>query len=1037
MNRRVLIVDDNPTNLRLAASVLELEGHQVDTVADADQALAYLADTVPDLILMDIALPGMDGLTLTRRIKTDPRLAAVPVVALTAFAMKGDDQKARDAGCVGYLTKPIDTREFGRQVAGFLQPAADTPLLIVDDNSTNLRLLRAQLESEGFAVIEAGNGVEALEVLAARPVQGVISDILMPRMDGYRLCREVRKNAQFANLPFLLYTSTYNSPADRALADAAGADAYISKPAPVATLLEALRRAKGRQRLPAVGADELESPVLKQYSETLIRKLEEKSEQLGRANEGLAQTEARLSGLVESALDAIIAIDQQQDIVLFNAAAERLFNCTRDQVMHQPLALLIPMRYQQAHRGQVDRFGDGDSQGRRMGARMVWAQRLDGTEFPVDASISKMGTSHGWMFTVFLRDISERYQAEQALAQSEARLRRVNRVLSVLSGINMLIVRAGNRDELLSEACRIAVDSGDFPRAWIALADTPNGRLQFSAGHGDDPEFFTELQQMLQEQDSPRYAAWLGAMKAHQPVVINDLAAESLLLSSTRSSAARSLAALPLSIDGTAAGVMVLYAAEPGFFDSQEMELLSELAGDVSYALDHLRKADQIHYLATHDALTGLPNRSAFTDRLARALKDRTGNGDASGHGHGHGVGMLSILVVDIERFRRVNETLGREAGDELLRQIAGRLSAEDDSAARLNGDVFALNLRDPKSVAEVAHAVNRLAERCFGAAYTVAGEELRIGCRVGIAVFPTDGNDVETLLHNAEAALRRARVKAERMVFYAPELNARAAEALSLESRLRRAIERNEFLLHYQPKVGMADRRITGVEALIRWRSPDQADLVPPGMFIPVLEECGLIGEVGTWALGQAMADQADWWSRGLVAPRIAVNVSPLQLRRPGFAESVAVLTAGSSVAELELEITESVIMEDVERNIAALSTVRDAGITVAIDDFGTGYCSLAYIAKLPVNALKIDRSFIVGMTDGPEGLAIVSSIIALAHALRLKVVAEGVETEEQARLLHLLRCDEAQGYLFSRPVPAADIVTLLMQRQPLGMPK
>lgn len=1020
---RILIVDDNPTNLRLAASVLELDGHEVDQAGDADQALAYLAETVPDLILMDIALPGMDGLTLTRRLKADPRLSTVPVVALTAFAMKGDDQKARDAGCVGYLTKPIDTREFGRQVAGFL--VRPERLLIVDDNPTNLRLLRAQLEAEGRQVVEATNGAEALELMAETAVDGVISDILMPRMDGYRFCLALRRDPRYAGLPFVLYTSTYNSPADRDLAASAGADAYIAKPAPVGTLLAALEAAKTRARALPLPGTELETPVLMQYSETLIRKLEEKSEQLGQAYEGLAQVEARLSGLVESALDAIIAIDQKQQIVLFNAAAERLFGCRREQAMNQSLDLFIPARFQQAHHAQVERFGEGSSAGRRMGARMVWARRLDGTEFPVDASISKLGTSHGWMFTVFLRDVSERYQAEQALARSEARLRRVNRVLSVLSGINMLIVRASDRGQLLSEACRIAVESGQFPRAWIGLLDV-GGRLQFAAGEGGDPEFFPELEQLLADQESPRYAAWIGAVRAGELLVVNDLASDPLMLPSTRASEARSLAALPLSMDGAPAGVMVLYAAETGFFDGEEMELLSELAGDVSYALEHLRQSERIHYLANHDALTGLPNRSAFTDRVARALKDRNG-GPSS---------MLSLLVLDIERFRRVNETLGRGAGDELLRQIARRLAAYDDSAARLGGDVFALKLRAPQSVAEIAHAFNGVSDICFGAPFLVDGQELRIGVRGGVAVFPTDGADVETLLHNGEAALRRARVAAERLAFYAPELNARAAEALKLESRLRRAIERREFVLHYQPKVGMGDRRITGVEALIRWRSPDGPGLVPPGEFIPVLEECGLIGEVGNWALQQALADQADWWSRGLVAPRVAVNVSPLQLRHPGFGESVATMIAGSSVAELELEITESVIMEDVQRNIVSLATVRDSGATVAVDDFGTGYCSLAYIAKLPVNALKIDRSFILGMTGGPEGLAIVSSIIALAHALRLKVVAEGVETEEQARLLHLLGCDEAQGYLFSRPVPAADIAALLTRGGPLPAP-
>lgn len=1022
MSPRILIVDDNPTNRRLAASVLALEGYQVDQAQDADHAQAYLASTVPDLILMDIALPGMDGLTLTRRIKSDARLRDIPVVALTAFAMKGDEQKARDAGCVGYLTKPIDTREFAHEVAGFLTAAPAGPILIVDDRAANVRLLRAQLEAEGERVIEAANGVEALEQLAVHRVRGVISDILMPRMDGYRLCMEVRKQQQLAHLPLVLYTSTYDSPADRSLAHAAGADAYISKPAPVASLLAALRDAAERERGPFVPVAELQDPVLKQYSESLIRKLEEKSAQLGEACEGLAQTEARLSGLVESAMDAIIALDEAQTIVIFNAAAERMFGCTREQAMHTSIDRFIPARFQQSHRVQVERFGDGNStQTRRMGARAVLAQRADGTEFPVEASISRLGTSRGWLFTVFLRDITERSLAEEALAQSSKQLRRLNRVLSVLSGINNLIVRAADRDELLSQSCRIAVEDGAFPVAWVGLVDPADGRLHVAVGHGGDPAYFEQLAARLQDQDAAPDTPWLQALRRLLPVVINDVQAESAELQAALATTSRGVAALPVSIDGRAVGVLVIHAAEPGFFDAKEMELLDELTGDIAFALDHLGKVDRIRFLANYDPLTGLPNRSQFAEYLNRALKASNG-GDT----------MLGVLLVDLERFRRVNQTRGRAIGDELLRQVGARLVAFNDSAARFGEDVFAIKLRTPHTATEVAHAYIDLADRCFGTPYTVAGKPLRIGCRAGIAVYPTDGDDADTLLHNAEAALRTARRSSEPFVFYAPELNARAAEALSLESKLRGAIDRSEFVLHYQPKVAIADRRITGLEALIRWRDPDQATLVPPDQFIPVLEESGLIGTVGQWALVQALTEQAQWASQGLLPPRMAVNVSPLQLRRLDFATGIAQLVIDRPSAELELEITESVIMDDVERNIVALTEVRRAGVTVSIDDFGTGYCSLSYVARLPATSLKIDRSFIVGMTSGPEGLAIVSSIIALAHALRLTVVAEGVETEEQARLLHLLGCDEAQGFLFYRPMPASEIGGLLHAQRP-----
>jgi EAL domain-containing protein (putative c-di-GMP-specific phosphodiesterase class I) len=262
--------------------------------------------------------------------------------------------------------------------------------------------------------------------------------------------------------------------------------------------------------------------------------------------------------------------------------------------------------------------------------------------------------------------------------------------------------------------------------------------------------------------------------------------------------------------------------------------------------------------------------------------------------------------------------------------------------------------------------------------------------------------------------------------------MNARAAEALALESKLRRAIERQEFVLHYQPKIKFSDGRICGLEALIRWQDPEQG-LIPPIRFTSVLEEAGLIGAVGQWALGQAMADCRRWRDAGLGTLRVAVNVSPLQLHQPDFSAQItdAVTVAGGGL--LELEITESVIMDNVERNVAMLKEIRALGVTIAIDDFGTGYSSLAYIALLPVTSLKIDRAFVTGMTQGPEGWTMVSSIIALAHALKLKVVAEGVETEEQAQMLRLLSCDEAQGFLFSRPVPASEIEAMLRSGDPL----
>jgi EAL domain-containing protein (putative c-di-GMP-specific phosphodiesterase class I) len=299
--------------------------------------------------------------------------------------------------------------------------------------------------------------------------------------------------------------------------------------------------------------------------------------------------------------------------------------------------------------------------------------------------------------------------------------------------------------------------------------------------------------------------------------------------------------------------------------------------------------------------------------------------------------------------------------------------------------------------------------------------------------MYPNDGLDADSLFKNAEAALKNAKGSAERCLFYANSMNARVAEKLALENRLRRALDNQEFVLHYQPKIVLASGAVSACEALLRWNDPD-VGLVPPGKFIPVLEETGLIFEVGRWALRQALADRLRWRAVQPTGLRIAVNVSPQQLRNRGFVAELQQLIGGDAqaAAGLELEITEGMIMHDIENSIATLQSIRAMGITIAIDDFGTGFSSLSYLAKLPVDTLKIDRSFVNDMTSGPIGLALVSTIITLAHSVELTVVAEGVELEEQARLLRLLKCDEIQGFIFSKAVPADEFEARFLTAKP-----
>lgn len=1016
-------------------------------------------------------------------------------------------------------------------------------LLIADDHDINLKLLCAQLEAEGHAVVQACDGVEALAALEHEAFDGVISDILMPRMDGYRLCMEVRGRPELASLPFILYTSTYNSKGDRELAESLGADAYIAKPAPTSRILAAIMAAADKARTDEKAERTFATepaPLMKQYNEVLIRKLEEKGLELERTHEGLLESQAKLSGLIASALDAIIAVDEEHRIVLFNAAAGLMFRCDPTEAIGRPLNAFIPSRSRETHDRHMAAFAIESEVERRMGPRDVIALRADGTEFLIEANISRLDTSRGQLFTAFIRDVTDRHRAQIALKKSEAGLRRaqdvaqmahavvnsqgdveershsfaallgiklaslprtqaewteyiheddranvlqaandarhlgrrsdleyrlrrgnewrkmrhiiepldinaedgprtfntiqdvtierqaedkirqLNRVYAVLGAINSLIVRVNDRDELFQQACNILVETGKFSKAWIGITDEGIKPMRIMACAGAQEEFFNDLQNRLISNADVTTGVLARVLKSGKPIICNDIANDATIVEQSKmlQSGSRSFSLLPLVINERTIGVISIHSAMVGFFDEEEVALLLGLANDVAFAIDHLMKAERISYLANHDALTSLPNRSLFSDLLTQKLAEPEY--------------ISCVALLDMVRFRRINETLGRHAGDQLLLQVAARLRCVDPFVARLGSDLFALQFNERRTASELVRDFEHVHKTCFENPFLIGDEEVRMGCRIGAAVFPGDGDDAETLLLNAESALRQARTSMQAFVFYAAAMNANANEALTMESKLRRAIEREEFVLHYQPKVRFEDRKICGVEALIRWQDPNSG-LVPPIKFISVLEETGLIGTVGKWALNRALSDLADWRAAGAPPIRVAVNVSPLQLNQPNFAEQIATLVGEGHGENLELEITESVIMDDVDQKIAMLKKIRALGVSISVDDFGTGYSSLSYITHLPITSLKIDRAFITGMNAGPDGYTLVSSIIALAHALKLKVVAEGVENQAQAQVLSLLQCDEAQGFLFSKPLPASELKEILLSGRPL----
>jgi diguanylate cyclase (GGDEF)-like protein len=438
---------------------------------------------------------------------------------------------------------------------------------------------------------------------------------------------------------------------------------------------------------------------------------------------------------------------------------------------------------------------------------------------------------------------------------------------------------------------------------------------------------------------------------------------------------------------------------------------------------DRKRVEEQIQYQAYHDALTGLPNRMLFLDRLQIALAHARRQG-----------GQPAVLFLDLDDFKVINDTLGHATGDRLLQGLAERLIVsvrEDDTVARMGGDEFTLLLPNVGRMEDAARLAGKLLE-AVAQPFQIDGQDLFVTTSVGVSLYPGDGEDAETLLKNADRAMYRAKeMGRNNYQLFAPALNVRAVNRLSLETRLRRALEREEFVLHYQPQVNLATRRIVGLEALIRWQEGD-GRLLEPAEFIPVAEEARLILPLGQWILRAACQQARAWQDQGLPEVRLAVNLSARQFQQQDLIRSVffAVRDAGLPARRLELEITESAAMLNVDRTIGMLHGLRDMGVRISMDDFGTGHSSLSYLKRFPIDAVKIDQSFVRDMTSDPSDAAIVKAIVAMAHSLGLNVVAEGVETLAQADFLRRTGCDEMQGFLVGRPLPADEVTETLRAR-------
>ncbi|MCG3110934.1 MAG: EAL domain-containing protein [Candidatus Manganitrophus sp. SB1] len=686
-----------------------------------------------------------------------------------------------------------------------------------------------------------------------------------------------------------------------------------------------------------------------------------------------------VDSIVDSMMNALIVIDPDGLIKTINRATRNLLKYTEEELVGRPVEFI---------------FAD-DSPFKGMGSGVFESTYLskDGRRIPVLISGSVMRDAAGQIQGIIslAQDITERKKSEEALRESQ-------RVLSTLMGNlpGMAYRCKYDPDRTMEFASEGALELTGYPPSDLI----GNTKISFAKlVHPDDLERIeADIKTALKEKHSFKLVYRMVDAAQNEKWVWEQ-------------------------------GI--------GIFASNGK--LLTLEGFVIDITERKLSEERLQYLANHDSLTGLPNRALFMEHLRLALMT------AKRHQR-----LVAVLFLDLDRFKLINDTLGHGVGDLLLKGVAdrlniclrrtdtvARLNAMNGTVARLGGDEFTLLLTDIAQTQDVPIVVQRIVN-IFMTPFFVEGHELFVTPSVGISLYPNDGDTPDKLLRNADTALYRAKEQGRNNYqFYLPEMNAKVSERLAMENSLRKALEKNEFLLHYQPQVDLNTGAIVGMEALVRWHHAESG-LISPAKFIPLAEETGLILPIGEWVLRTACAQNKAWQEAGLPPIRVAVNLSGRQFQQRNLIETVRrILTETGLGAEfLELELTESILMQKIEIITSVLSELEGMGIQISVDDFGTGYSSLSYLKRFPISNLKVDRSFVSDITTDPDDAAITSAIINMAHSLKLKVVAEGVETAEQLAFLRSLKCDGMQGYFFSRPLAAEEATKLLVEKKGISFP-
>jgi diguanylate cyclase (GGDEF)-like protein len=650
--------------------------------------------------------------------------------------------------------------------------------------------------------------------------------------------------------------------------------------------------------------------------------------------------------------------------------------------------------------------------------RAIEALRCGAVDYVLKSNLKRLAPA----VTRALREAEQK--AERAAQQN--RIARLTRILEMLSGINTAVVRIRERLELFHEACRIAVTTGHYASALVSFIEPGTRTAKPLTWAGKGGRLMSTLVFPIAQRAEEDSSVTGRVLRTGEVFLCNDVAHADETVAAfpgLRNASFQSIVALPLTVDGTTVGVMTLTAQDSNAITAEELALLGELAANLSFALQYLEKENAVQFLSFFDSLTGLAKRVLFCERLASRLTARKAEEPQP-----------AVAVLDVEHLSIINDSYGRHAGDHLLQKVADRLKGRfnTENLAYLGSGCFAMMLERAGSQDNALRELQQHILAMFEKPFRIEAHDVPVTVKSGLACRGPGSLDAEALVQNAEAGLRQAKAAGEQYHHHRLDLSSKLAARLALEHRLRGALDNDRYLLYYQPKIDIATGRLDGVEALLRWDDPERG-IVSPAEFLPVLESTGMIVSVGEWALQHAAAECRRWKAAGLQPVHVAVNCSPMQLRRSGFTGQVLDIIEGWTGGGwgLDLEITESLLIDPESAEVLKLRALRNAGVRVAIDDFGTGYSSLSRLSDLPVDTLKIDRSFINGLPGDRASARLVPTVISLARAFDLITVAEGVETRAQFNFLERAGCVQSQGFLHAQPMPAAALESLLASRQ------